>query len=161
MKKHLKTEGKTDTWITPKYITEALGEFDLDPCAHTSMPWHHAKTEFTTKEDGLKQDWLGRVWLNPPFNRYQIGCWMEKMSKHKNGVMLIPAATETRRFYKYVWKKASGILFMDHRPFFVKPSGKRGSSNSGQAMCLIAYDEINLNSLVNSNLGVVVTPINA
>ena len=23
-----------DEWLTPAYITEALGEFDLDPCAH-------------------------------------------------------------------------------------------------------------------------------
>lgn len=160
MKQHYKAIGQTDTWITPKYITEALGEFDLDPCAHTEMPWTHAKQNFTVNENGLTQKWFGRVWLNPPFNQYQIANWMEKMSQHKNGIMLISAACETKRFYDHVWSKAHSILFMDHRPYFHLPNGSRGKANSGQTMCLIAYDEQNTQSLVKSKLGFVVHIVN-
>jgi len=60
MKQHLSTIGKTDTWITPKYITEALGHFDLDPCAHIKMPFHHACNSYTIHDDGLSKDWFGR-----------------------------------------------------------------------------------------------------
>jgi hypothetical protein len=159
MKKHFKAIGQTDTWITPQYITDALGGFDLDPCAHTEMPWQHAKANYTVEDDGLSSTWFGRVWLNPPFNQYQLPLWMEKMSKHKNGIMMISAACETKRFYTHVWGKATGILMMDHRPYFRLPDGSKGVSNSGQTMCLIAYDEANLKALLDSGLGVVVNTI--
>lgn len=155
MKLHYKSVGETDTWITPKYITEALGSFDLDPCAHTEMPWTHAKINYTIEDDGLSQKWYGRVWLNPPFNQYQIARWMERMSEHKNGIMLVSAACETKRFYDHVWGKATGILMMNHRPHFCLPNGSKGKANSGQSMCLIAYDEENLQSLIDSKLGIV------
>lgn len=159
MKTHYKTVGDTDNWITPKYITDALGVFDLDPCAHTQMPWFHAKKSYTILDDGLTQDWIGRVWLNPPFNQYIIGAWMEKMSEHKNGVMLISAACETKRFKKHVWNKATGICFLDHRPHFRLPNGEKAITNSGQTMCLISYDEKNLQSMIDSKLGFVVKQI--
>lgn len=159
MKRHLKTLGKTDTWITPKYITESLGKFDLDPCAHTDMPWNHASKEYTIHDDGLNKKWKGRVWLNPPFNQYVISNWMEKMYYHKNGIMLISAACETKRFYDWVWGKASGVCFLDHRPYFRLPDGSKSKSNSGQTMCLITYDEYNLEILKKSNLGIVVKEI--
>lgn len=151
----MKAIGHTDTWITPKYITDALGEFDLDPCAHTDMPWSHAKKEYTVNDDGLAQEWKGRVWLNPPFNRYKKEAWIEKMKDHKNGIMLIPATMETSIFQKHVWDDAKGILFLDHRPYFCKADGNKGSTNSGQTMCLIAYDEFNFDALVRSKLGLV------
>ncbi len=159
MKQHYKSVGDTDTWITPKYITDSLGVFDLDPCAHTEMPWQHANTRYTIHDDGLSKDWAGRVWLNPPFNQYKISKWMEKMSDHKNGIMLISAAVETRRFYDHVWGKATGILMMDHRPYFHLPDGTRGKANSGQSMCLVSYDEENLQSLIRSKLGVVLRSV--
>lgn len=155
MKTYLKTEGETDTWITPKYITEALGEFDLDPCEHTEMPWRHAKNGFTIDDDGLKQEWKGRVWLNPPFNRKTKKYWMKKMQEHKNGLMLIPASFEIDDFKKYVWGHCTGVMILDHRPYFRQPDGSKGSSNSGQTMCIIAYDEYNLEMMRNSNLGII------
>lgn len=159
MKIHLKTVGTTDTWITPKYITDALGEFDLDHCAHLEMPWQHAKNQYTIIEDGLKSEWFGRVWLNPPFDQYQIDYWFDKMAEHRNGLMLVSAAMETKRFKEYIFPNCSGVLFMDHRPYFRKPDGSKGVSNSGQTMCIVSFDEINLQSLINSNLGSVMVPL--
>lgn len=80
---------------------------------------------------------------------------MKKMSEYKNGLMLIPATMETKDFKNYVNGKATGILFLDHRPYFRLPSGKKGSSNSGQTMCIVAYDKFNLETLKNSGLGIV------
>gem|GEM_PF-5349451 len=60
---------------------------------------------------------------------------------------------ETDRFKKYVIGKAEGILFMDHRPYFILPDGTKAHTNAGQTICLIAYGKTNLESLVNSNLG--------
>ena len=33
-----KSANSTDEWYTPKEIIDALGEFDLDPCAPVSPP---------------------------------------------------------------------------------------------------------------------------
>ena len=59
----------TDEWYTPKEIIDALGEFDLDPCAPVNPLWQTAKVMYNKNADGLKQDWKGRVWLNPPYSR--------------------------------------------------------------------------------------------
>lgn len=160
MKAHLTTIGKTDTWITPKYITDAIGKFDLDPCAHIDMPWQHATNQFTINDNGLSQNWNGRVWLNPPFNRKYIDSWFAKMVNHGNGILLTGAAFETKRFEKFVWGKSDGILVLDHRPKFCQPCGE-SLGNSGQTICLIAYGTDNLESLIESNLGKVLIEVKA
>jgi hypothetical protein len=48
---------QSDDWITPQYIIEDLGPFDLDPCASLTQPWATAKTMFTKQVDGLSQPW--------------------------------------------------------------------------------------------------------
>lgn len=57
----------SDEWYTPPYITKALGEFDLDPCA--ARGWITAKNHLYKEDDGLANEWHGRVWLNPPYSR--------------------------------------------------------------------------------------------
>jgi hypothetical protein len=60
-----RSSGK-DEWLTPPPLIQALGEFDLDPCAPIKRPWDMAKNHYTIEDDGLEKDWFGRVWLNPP-----------------------------------------------------------------------------------------------
>ena len=47
----------TDEWYTPKWIVDALGSFDLDPCAPENRLWNTAKRHITPSEDGLKTEW--------------------------------------------------------------------------------------------------------
>jgi hypothetical protein len=154
MKAHQKTIGLNDEWITPKYIIDALGEFDLDPCAPIKRPWDTAKIHYTIEDDGLSTSWAGRVWLNPPFNRYERHKWMKKMSDHGNGIMLVPAACETEPFKQHVWYKADSILMLDHRPHFYYVDGTRAKANSGCTICLVAYGAANTESLRKSDLGI-------
>lgn len=62
-------KNSTDEWYTPKEIIDALGEFDLDPCAPMRPLWRTARVMYNKEQDGLKQEWEGRVWLNPPYSR--------------------------------------------------------------------------------------------
>lgn len=39
-----KSKNSTDEWYTPKEIIDALGEFDLDPCAPMRPLWRTART---------------------------------------------------------------------------------------------------------------------
>jgi phage N-6-adenine-methyltransferase len=65
-------------WSTPQDFFDALNaqfRFALDPSATPD----NAKCVryFTKADDGLKQTWTGRVFMNPPYGR-EIGKWVKK-----------------------------------------------------------------------------------
>lgn len=132
--------GATNVWLTPPHIIEALGPFDLDPCAAVDQPWKTATVHYTEADDGLAQPWPIKdfVWCNPPFGP-DAEVWMGRLADHGNGIGLAAARTETRWFVKEVWGRADGILFLHGRPHFHLPDGTRGRTNSGVPICLIAY----------------------
>ena len=82
------TVAGTDVWLTPPELLEKLGKFDLDPCAPLDRPWDTATNHFTIQDDGLKQEWHGRVWLNPPYGR-GMDRWLEKLANHAGGGLLL------------------------------------------------------------------------
>lgn len=145
----------TDEWLTPPEIVRALGSFDLDPCSPIVRPWPTAAQHFHINDDGLAQDWAGRVWCNPPFGREAIK-WLRRMAAHGNGIVLIPARTETEMFYECVWGAADAVLFIKGRPHFHRVDGSRAAFNSGAPICLVAYGVANVAALAASGLGVVV-----
>ena len=135
---HQKTVGDSQDWITPRWIIDALGPFDLDPCAAFPRPWDCAAYNLALGSDGLSRDWKGRVWLNPPFNRYEVGKWIKKLAEHGRGTALLHARTEAA-WFEPVWKSASGILFLADRLYFHYPDGRRAEANSGAPACLVSF----------------------
>ena len=83
-----------DTWLTPRYILEYLGDFDLDPCASHHNPTWVCDRFFTEAQNGLNREWIGRVFMNPPFS--DIRPWIERHAKHESGISLIPASVESQ-----------------------------------------------------------------
>jgi site-specific DNA-methyltransferase (adenine-specific) len=76
---------KTPEWSTPHAFFDKLDEefhFTLDPCATKE----NAKTlaYFTERDDGLKQVWTGRVFMNPPYGK-KIGEWVKKAFESATG----------------------------------------------------------------------------
>jgi len=131
---------KSDEWLTPPEILEALGPFDLDPCAAPlPRPWPTAAKHYNREEDGLVLPWEGRVWCNPPYGKI-AGKWLNRMALHANGIALIFARTETEMFFREVWEKAYGVLFIEGRLHFHYPDGTRCKNNSGAPSVLVAYD---------------------
>ncbi len=58
----------TDEWYTPIGIIQALGEFDLDPCAPVLPLWPTAKNMYNKNDDGLAKNGLveyGSILLIP------------------------------------------------------------------------------------------------
>lgn len=138
-------------WLTPPEILQALGPFDLDPCAPIDRPWPMAKKHYSILDNGLMQPWFGRVWLNPPYGR-QTNDWLRKMAHHDNGIALIFARTETNDWSEYVWLQANAIMFLTGRLHFYHADGTRAEANAGAPSALIAYGDNNVEALQNSGL---------
>lgn len=93
-------------WSTdPAVFAELNAEFgfDLDPCATPD----NAKCSrfFTREDDGLGQQWTGRVFMNPPYGR-EIWLWMRKAWKASQTtaelvVCLVPARTDTAWWHDF------------------------------------------------------------
>ena len=110
---------KSDEWETPIDVFNRLNEefdFDLDPCADENN--HKCDRYFTKKQNGLIQNWDGRVFCNPPYGR-KIALWVQKASEESKKcntivVMLLPARTDTKWFHEYIYNKAE-IRFIKGR----------------------------------------------
>ncbi len=140
---HQQSVGKSQAHFTPRWILDALGEFDLDPCAGDPRPWSCARVNFTEADDGLARAWRGRVFLNPPYDRYQVTRWIQKLADHGCGIALLHARCETA-WFQPCWRHASGILFLSRRIHFCRPDGSRHPANSGAPPVLVAFGEEDL-----------------
>ena len=76
MKQSMKvlTSSLTNEWLTPpKYIEaarEVMGGIDLDPASNeVANRIVRATRYFTLEDDGLKTEWEGRCFLNPPYGK--------------------------------------------------------------------------------------------
>lgn len=143
------TDGK-DEWLTPPEIVKSLGEFDLDPCQPIRPPFEHAKKGYNILDNGLRQEWYGRVWLNPPYGT-ETNKWLKRLAEHGNGIALTFARTETKMFFDTIWNKADAIFFFKGRLKFYHVQGVQGDS-AGAPSCLIAYGKDNAEALRNANL---------
>ncbi len=149
---HRPNQGRTNEWLTPPAIIRALGEFELDPCSPVDRPWDTALRHYTIEDDGYALPWEGRVWMNPPYGKH-TGKWLAKLARHGDGIALIFARTETAMFHRWVWERASGLLFLKGRLHFHYPSGKRSETNAGAPSVLVAYGDANADELEMSGLG--------
>jgi hypothetical protein len=141
MGSHQSTTMISEVWLTPRPIIDALGPFDLDPCAAPEpRPWSTAARHITPPGDGLAEEWIGRVWLNPPYSSEAVK-WLRKMARHGCGTALVFARTETSWFVETVWREASAILFLEGRLYFHRPDGTRAAANAGAPSCLVAYGQ--------------------
>jgi phage N-6-adenine-methyltransferase len=138
-----------ESWLTPPSIVEALGPFDLDPCASIGQPWKTAAAHYTKVEDGLKQPWSGRVWMNPPYGR-AIDPWVEKFCAHRNGIALVFARTDTHWFERF-WA-ADALLFHFGRIAFHRVDGSTNDDKKIAASVFIAFGQENVDALRFSGL---------
>ena len=118
MEQALFTSSKQD-WETPDWLFKELDKlfnFDIDVCAIEE----NAKCSryFSPGIDGLKQDWQGCCWMNPPYGR-DIKLWIEKAHQESlNGntvVCLIPARVDTKIWQDVIFPNAKAICFIKGR----------------------------------------------
>lgn len=149
---HQSSRMGTGVWLTPRYILDALGTFDLDPCA-APYPWiwPTATRHITLPDDGLQAAWTGRIWLNPPYST-QARAWIARLAEHGHGTALTFARTDTTWFADHVWASASALLFLRGRIRFHRPDGALARDNGGAPSVLIAYGLVDAAALECSGL---------
>lgn len=100
-----------DEWGTPgEYIELArkvMGGIDLDPASNEhAQKTVQADRFFTKDDDGLAQQWTGKVWLNPPYSRRLINQFVDKLVAEwwarnvTEAIVLTHNRTDTRWFSK-------------------------------------------------------------
>jgi len=138
-------------WLTPKYLVEALGEFDLDPCG--APGWDLAKKTYLLEngDNGLVDPWEGRVWCNPPYGREALP-FMKKMVEHGHGTALIFARVETKLFMEQVWRDSTAILFLQGRLTFLRADGIKATAPAAAPSALVAYGSEDARALAYSGL---------
>ena len=99
---------KTDMWYTPQEFFDKYNniyKFETDVCA---IPDNAKCVNYYTPEvDGLKQEWKGSCWMNPPYGR-TIKKWVQKAYEASLSgatvVCLVPARTDTAWWHDYCMK---------------------------------------------------------
>lgn len=146
---------KNKDWCTPLRIVNAVkavfgGEVDLDPCSNVDSIVG-AKREIILPEDGLSADWrpYERIYVNPPYGRdverkTTIKDWFKKIYEtHKASiceiVALVPVATNTMHWKKYVFGSASAICFLSDTRLKFRIDGSECNKGSPMACALVYW----------------------
>ena len=130
-------------WYTPvawiELVRKAMGAIDLDPASSPEAnKTVGAKRIFTAEDNGLKQQWHGTVFMNPPFRGDLIGLFIDKLihecktaKRVTEAIVLVNSCTETDWFQK-CWNASDGFCFPSERINFVNPQGKIQQSHRPQ-----------------------------
>ncbi|MDS4011549.1 MAG: DNA N-6-adenine-methyltransferase [Defluviicoccus sp.] len=130
-------------WYTPAPYVEAaracLGSIDLDPAsAPAAQETIRAARFFTRDDDGLKHDWHGRIWLNPPYAQPDITRFIVKLlaeiaaGRATEAILLTHNYTDTGWFHAAAGQCAA-LCFTRGRIRFVGASGEIAAPTQGQA----------------------------
>ncbi|HMF07231.1 MAG TPA: DNA N-6-adenine-methyltransferase [Methylocella sp.] len=140
--------GNNEWFTPPEYLVlvrEVLGEIDLDPASSAeAQKIVRAKQFFDKGTDGLKQEWHGRVFLNPPYGRSLIGLFTAKLAAEWKAGRIESAITLTHNYTDPFWfqndlvPSASAICFTCGRIEFL--GDHVPDPTQGQAFCYLGQD---------------------
>lgn len=141
---HVSHNSGNNEWYTPPGFTYAarvvMGGIDLDPASSAEANQPIGATRFySIEDDGLSQDWHGRIWLNPPYADGLVEKFINKLIYHyKNktvseAIVLVNNASETV-WFQALANAGVAICFPKARIKFWKSGGEKGSPLQGQAI---------------------------
>lgn len=129
----------SEEWYTPEeYIVlarEVMGGIDLDPATSLiAQQWIRATVAYTVEDNGLAQPWLGRTWLNPPYNKQgdrdsNAEIWSNRLiGEYQAGrvsqAILLVSNKAGYRWFENVWDQALACFARDLIGF-IRPDGVR------------------------------------
>ena len=150
-----KVNTSSQSWCTPPKYIQAIKSFwngviELDPCSN-EYSMVGAKTEFRLPEtDGLMSDWdYNTIYVNPPYGADRtrgttIKNWLAKCAfsheKFNSDVIaLIPVATNTSHWKKYIFGVANAICFLADTRLRFYVDGYEHEKGAPMACCLVYW----------------------
>jgi phage N-6-adenine-methyltransferase len=141
--------GDNEWWTPVEHVERArrvLGEIDVDPASDIRAQERVRAAQFFTKsDDGLKREWHGRVWLNPPYAQPAIEQFIDKLVKElaagrtTSAILLTDNSTDTAWGQKAALA-ASLTCFTRGRIRFESPTKETNSPLQGQAFFYFGGD---------------------
>lgn len=142
---HVGNNSCDNEWYTPEeYIQpfrDMVGGIDVDPAScEFANRQVKAKRFYSIDADGLKKQWKGNVWLNPPYGAGAVEPFIDKVIQEmdagriKHIAVLVNNATETKWFQRLL-ANAQAVCFLASRIKFLKPSAETNSPLQGQVIC--------------------------
>ncbi len=154
-------------WCTPaEYIplVRAVlgGIIDLDPAStEQAQETVKARQYFGKHQNGLLQQWHGRVWLNPPYAKTLIARFTKKMCTERQagrvtaGMMLTHNSTDTT-WFQGLASVADAFCFTRGRVKFYK-GNKIANPTQGQVFTYFG-DDVGAFASVFADVGFIVEP---
>lgn len=147
--------GKNE-WYTPAEFIEsarrAMGSIDCDPASSkVANKTVGAGVFFDAKQDGLKQEWNGNIWMNPPYAQPLISKFATAVVEKFNGgeikqaCVLVNNATETG-WFQGMLASASAVCFVKGRVKFLDPQGNPGAPLQGQAVIYLGKKAVHFST---------------
>jgi phage N-6-adenine-methyltransferase len=137
-------------WLTPaEYIEMArlvLGVIGVDPATTVEAQQIIRATTYYTKEtDGLKHEWPGHVWFNPPYARDLIPEFVSKLCQELRSGRVTACIALTHAYTSSAWFQelasvADVICFPHVRVKFRDPEGEKANPTQGQAFFYFGRD---------------------
>jgi hypothetical protein len=148
---------QSSNWCTPpKYVAAVRkvfgGKISLDPC---SNQWSivGADTEFRLPEkDGLTESWnYPTIYVNPPYGADRergttIKHWLYKCAQAHDlygseVLALVPVATNTGHWKKYVWGRATAVCFLYDTRLRFLVEGRDGGKGAPMSCAMIYWNK--------------------
>lgn len=129
-------------WITPRpfihLAKSVMGDIDLDPASSDVAQRNvAAQRYFTPERDGLKQQWLGRIWLSPPNGRGTMAAFTGKAideyaaGRLTEAIIVVPNSLDTAWCHRLM-ESTQMMCLMRGRIRFKSPARKSATPANGQ-----------------------------
>lgn len=145
----------SQNWGTPEKYIKAVkdvfgGKIDLDPCSNDHSIVKALVEYKLPKHDGLKESWdYPTIYVNPPYgldreHDTSIKNWLRQCAGanqlYSSEVLaLVPVATNTGHWKKYVFGKAASICFLYDTRLKFLVNGRNGGKGAPMACAMIYW----------------------
>lgn len=137
----VKWTGNPESYTPKEYIQSAydvMGTIDVDPASNEfAQRTVKAGTYYTVADNGLDKEWLGTVFLNPPYSHPEISHFIEKLcieceaGRTTEAILLTNNNTDTKWWHRAA-AVSSAICFTAGRINFYQEDGKITQPTNGQ-----------------------------